>query len=44
MFQQFLEERMPVYFRLLSAVAFLLIAIAYRAEAQAPRERDFAFE
>jgi transglutaminase-like putative cysteine protease len=44
MFQQFLWGRTLVRFRLLSAVALSLIAIWRHAEAQTPRERNFAFE
>jgi len=44
MFQQFPWRRTPVYFRLLFAVALSLVAIWRHAEAQTPRERNFAFE
>jgi transglutaminase-like putative cysteine protease len=44
MLQQFPWRRAPVYFRLLSVVAISLIGVWRHAEAQTPRERNFAFE
>src|SRR5215510_10166577 len=44
MFRQFSWGRTLVYFLLLFAVALSMIAIWRQAEAQTPRERNFAFE